>query len=202
MYLPDGSLASLNFNSKLDYPDTFMEDERVVYVSGEVYFDVKSVVNQLFIVNTRQARIEVMGTEFNVNTKGTGNHLEVLVKSGKVKLSKTDDPDQNIVIEPGYIGVLRNNTLEKRLNRDENYLAWTTGELIFKGHKLETVSSTLMKTYGITIEIADPEISSYRITTSFHGESIDTVLSVIVSTFNLNLEKKHDTEYIISGNSR
>lgn len=195
--LPDGSIAYLNYNSKLNYPKQFKANKRQVTLEGEVFFEVESDPSNPFIINTRNAQIEVLGTAFNVNTNLPDNKSEVLVQSGRVKIYKKNNRDQHIIIEAGYKGIISKKTLEREKNEDSNYLAWKTGRLIFKGQPLEHVIKTLMRTYNVQIKIKDPEINNYKITTHFTNESIDTVMDVIATTFNLKINKINDSEYVI-----
>ena len=89
VYLPDGSMAHLYYNSRVIYPKDFLENHRNVRIKkGEVYFDVERNPERPFVISARDARIEVLGTSFNVNTNFPDQKVEVYVQSGKVKLSR------------------------------------------------------------------------------------------------------------------
>ncbi len=199
--LPDGSMAFLNYNSKLNYPKQFKTNNRKVTINGEVFVDVESNPSNPFIIKTRNAQIEVLGTEFNVNTNLPDDKVEVLVRSGRVKVTGKNNQKQQVILEAGYKGIVSKNSVEKKKNEDPNYLAWTTGKLIFKGQKLQQVSKTLMRTYNVQIEIQEPKIKDYKITTNFTNESIDTVLDVIAATFNLKINKIDENEYVIKSDA-
>ena len=197
VYLPDGSLAYVHYGSMLNYPKHFEQPRRNVKVKGEVYFDVERNPAQPFIVSARDARIEVLGTSFNVNTNFSGKKVEVLVKSGSVKLSRENHSDQYLILEAGYKGILTPQSLKKTKNTDSNYIAWVTGRLTFKGQRLEEVVKTLMRTYNVNIRIEDPDIGDSKITTNFTNESIDTVLAVIATTFDLKVEQTGSNTYLL-----
>ena len=199
--LPDGSLAYLNYNSKLHYPKQFKSSMRQVTVNGEVFFNVENNTTRPFVINAYNAQIEVLGTSFNVNTNLPDNKVEVVVQSGRVKVARKNNQDEHLIIEAGFKGVVSENTLKKEKHDDLNYLAWTTGRLVFKGQELENVSKTLMRTYNVRINIKDPKIKNYKITTNFTNESIDTVLDVIATTFNLEINKIDENEYVIKSNA-
>ena len=197
VYLPDGSLAYVHYGSMLNYPKQFEQPRRSVKVKGEVYFDVERNPAQPFIVSARDARIEVLGTSFNVNTNFSGKKVEVLVKSGSVKLSRENLPGQYLILEAGYKGILTPQSLKKTKNTDSNYIAWVTGRLTFKGQRLEEVVKTLMRTYNVNIRMEDPGIGDSKITTNFTNESIDTVLAVIATTFDLKVEQTGSNTYLL-----
>jgi ferric-dicitrate binding protein FerR (iron transport regulator) len=199
--LPDGSLVYLNYNSKLHYPQQFKASMRQVTVNGEVFFDVENNTARPFVINANNAQIEVLGTSFNVNTNLPDNKVEVLVQSGRVKVARKNKQDEHLIIKAGFKGVVGENMLKKEKHDDLNYLAWTTGRLVFKGQELEQVTNTLMRTYNVRINIKDSKIKNYKITTNFTNESIDTVLDVIATTFNLNINKIDENEYVIKNNA-
>ena len=71
--LSDGSRVWLNSGSSLRYPVTFKGDSRTVHLAGEAYFEVatrpmRNGDRQPFRVITADQSIEVLGTEFNVNS--------------------------------------------------------------------------------------------------------------------------------------
>ena len=101
--LPDGSKAWLNASSSITFPTAFINKERVVQISGEVYFEVNPdpvslgsgsekkpfivYVNALRGGNGTGAMVEVMGTHFNINGYGDEPVIITTVLQGKVKVS-------------------------------------------------------------------------------------------------------------------
>jgi len=65
--LSDGTHVWINSGSSFRYPVCFGEDSREVSLIGEAYFDVTKGSSP-FMVNTHDARIEVLGTAFNVKS--------------------------------------------------------------------------------------------------------------------------------------
>jgi len=203
IYLPDGSMAYLNYNSRVTYPKNFLEEHRNIRIrKGEVYFDVERNPERPFVISARDARIEVLGTSFNVNTNFPDEKVEVYVQSGKVKLSREKDPGKYLILEPGYKGVLTPSSLKKVKNTDQNYIAWATGKLTFKNKRLEEVMQTLMRTYHVNIKAEDAGINNYKITTHFTQEPIDTVLTVIATTFNLEVEQTQNDTYVLRSHDK
>lgn len=66
MVLGDGTLVCLNSESELRYPVRFDGEERQVFLRGEGYFEVTKDPDHPFVVEVENARIEVLGTTFNV----------------------------------------------------------------------------------------------------------------------------------------
>jgi ferric-dicitrate binding protein FerR (iron transport regulator) len=200
IFLPDGSVVSLNDNSKIYYPKKFDVDERLVKVKGEAFFDIEKDPVKPFIISANKARIEVLGTSFNVRTDLPEDAVEVYVQSGIVEFYKKGNRKESVILNPGYVGILKDNKLIREKNNNVNYLAWKTGKMLFKENTLENVVNTLNNAYNVHIEIADPEISSLTLSASFENEPIQEVLNVISKTFDIQITKKGKHQYIIESN--
>ncbi len=197
--LPDGSKIFLNSNTYIRYANKFGTDNRAVYLKGEAYFEVVRNTKLPFIINTNKASVKVLGTTFNVNTGISGKQVEVFVESGKVQLNRKNKNENNIFIEPGYIGILSKNTLTKSRNTDTNYLAWKTRYLVFRDTKLEAVAKTLGNIYNTSIVFENEETANCRLTTTFNNQSLDSIMKVIKKTFNLEKIVKTRKGIIIIG---
>ncbi|MGB3464518.1 MAG: FecR domain-containing protein, partial [Cyclobacteriaceae bacterium] len=69
--LADGSEITLNKNSRLSVSESFNEHDRNVTLEGEALFSVsKHPDNLKFQVGTSTGQVTVLGTEFNIETKG------------------------------------------------------------------------------------------------------------------------------------
>ena len=88
VYLPDNSLVYLNDNTNLVYDEGFSLGKRTVYLEGEAFFKVSHNPEKPFIVYTRTAKTEVLGTSFNVKAHTGKDYTEVTVYSGKVGFTK------------------------------------------------------------------------------------------------------------------
>jgi len=195
---PDGSIAHLNNSTLVNYPNKFRKTNRLINIKGEAFFDVKSNPSKPFIIKAKKARIEVLGTSFNVRTNKNDN-VEVYVKSGKVKLSQVNNEQNYLIIEPGYIGVIAQDEIKKMKNDNQNYLSWVTKELYFKDTHLQEVAQTLEKTYNVKITIEESINSdSLSLTSTFDDESIHYILNVISRTFGIQVIQKNDKEYLLT----
>ncbi len=203
--LPDGSLVTLNGNSKLTYPSVFEGETREVTIMGEAFFDVASNQSKPFIIVAGQAKIKVVGTSFNVFAYPEEETVEVVVKTGKVEvshISKKPHGKEQIVLAPGEKVTLdkNKNTLQKSLNENPNYTAWFTHDLIFKNTMMDDVIDCLNKSYHVDIQANSPEIYDLKWTAHFTDQSIDYILEVIRLTFNLDLSSQEDTYILTSRN--
>ena len=104
--LPEGTRVWLNAGSKLKYPVRFDDEERVVELEGEGYFEVRPLPKSLsegeglsntpFIVKLRKGtKVEVKGTHFNINAYEDEKTIETVLLEGKVEVSWLASPNQN-----------------------------------------------------------------------------------------------------------
>ncbi|NQU51095.1 MAG: FecR domain-containing protein [Bacteroidetes bacterium] len=199
--LPDGSVVTLNSNSKLEFPKQFAGNVREVTIIGEAFFDVKPNPKKPFIINAGNTQVKVLGTSFNVCAYPETETVEVVVKTGKVQvIQKTDDllaENNEVFLTPGEKGTLFNesNLLEKSVNTDLNFLAWKTNDIIFNETPLGEVIRCLEKVYHIEIQLNETELNDLILTAHFDKKPIDFVLNVVRLTFNLELngENEHFT---------
>lgn len=160
--LADGVEVWLNSESQLKFPFSFTGDKREVWVSGEVYFKVTKDIHRPFIVHTPLYDIQVLGTEFNVNTYDSLHAATALVTGAINARTANGTP---ILVKPGYKAVLtRGNVFELSAFDSESQLSWMKGLYYFQNALLEDITPAIRRWYGITLVLDDPAISGLRFT--------------------------------------
>jgi len=185
--LPDGSTVHLKAHSKIDFEHQ-VSGTRKVILQGEAYFNVSYDPDKPFIVMTDQALVRVLGTSFSVQADPRNNQVKVLVESGRVLLSDRSDDERSLVIEPGFMGIITEDGLRKEENQNLNWLAWKTGKLVFRETRLDEVLNDLNHTFGTNIIYGDIKMAGCRFTGTFYNQPVDTLLQVLVTAFNLDIE--------------
>lgn len=103
--LPDGTHVWLNAQSSIRFPSVFAEDERIVEVRGEVYFEVARVSDGAkripFKVISGDQTIEVLGTRFNVISYDDEEMIETTLLEGSIKIKIGKDKGRGILLKPG-----------------------------------------------------------------------------------------------------
>lgn len=203
--LPDGTLVSLNSNTLLKYPKRFGKNTREVIIEGEAFFEVKPNKDKPFIIHAGNAQIKVLGTSFNVCAYPNAKLVEVIVKTGKVQVSNTTavtKQNNELILTPGDKGTLvfSSNALLKTTNQDPNFLAWKTHDLIFRATSLGEVISNLEKVYKVNIRLDDPKLNGLLLTAHFNDYSLDFILTVIETTFQMETQKVNG-QYILKAKS-
>ena len=143
--LPDITTVFLNAESRLRFPDRFVPgSERIVYLSGEAYFDVKRDPRSPFLVCLEHSAVKVTGTSFNVKAYPDDTNEATTLISGTVSMG-IGTTEQWIVLKPGeqgYYDATRKTLLQQTV--DVNYYtAWKDGVFAFYRQPLEEVMKTL-----------------------------------------------------------
>lgn len=102
-YLPDSSLVWLNKHSSLTYSSSFDGLERVVYLKGEAFFDVKRNPKQPFIIHAEETITKVLGTSFDLKAY-EGEDVQLTVVTGKVSFTAEQ---QTLLLLPKDKGIYR-----------------------------------------------------------------------------------------------
>jgi transmembrane sensor len=198
--LPDGSIVSLLKGSEIEYPSQFSENNREVRLEGEAYFNVKRDLSKPFIVSGGNARIEVLGTSFNVNTKAGSGEVSVVLTSGKVSLYFEGRESENIILHPGEKAEMNvaKKVITTGVNVDPNYMAWKTGRIVFDNSSLDQVIATLNKVYNQEFRLGNPQLSACSLTVTFDQQPLGSVIKVIEATLDVEITKV-DGAMIING---
>ena len=181
LVLPDSSVVWLNSESKLIYPDSFDGGKREVSLFGEAYFDIKENKNKRFIVNSRDVKVRVYGTCFNINAYSEQAITTTLV-SGSVKMSYKSSKEVDLT--PGYNGIYKyksNTLLTKKVNTDY-YTAWKDGVIIFRDTPMNEVITILEKWFGVTIKVKNQDIEQYRFTARLKNKTLEQILTLLTKS--------------------
>ncbi|NTW23762.1 MAG: DUF4974 domain-containing protein [Lentimicrobium sp.] len=191
--LPDGSEISLRKGSVIEYAADFDTKERKVKLEGEAYFKVKRNEKRPFIVAGNNARIEVLGTSFNVNTKAGDKQISVILTSGKVSIYFKGNKSNNTILNPGEKAEISTTTktITTVVNPDPNYLAWKNGKLIFDNTSLDQVIATLSNVYQKEIRLANQQLSGCSLTATFENQTLNSVLNVIKVTLGVEVTEEN-----------
>ncbi|WP_159519497.1 FecR family protein [Sunxiuqinia indica] len=191
--LADGTIVTLNRDSKINYPDQFGSNKREVFIEGEAFFEVTPDPNKPFIIRAGEATIKVLGTSFTVNAYPGSDRIEVIVATGKVQFSKNDigQSMNRLLLNPGEKGIFESvsKQLVKSLNADPNYLAWKTRSFVFSETSLKEVISQLNKVYRVQIELNDLSLNDLLLNAHFENEPLDFILKVISETHGLSVSR-------------
>lgn len=152
--LPDGTKVWLNAGTTLRYPSRFLEDERIVSLEGEAYFEVEKLKKEKtpFKVITNNQVVEVLGTEFNITAYSDERETKTTLVEGAVRLSPFEgDKGTAINLKPGEQGITVGKQLTKTKVDINQYTAWKNGLFDFTDQSLEVVMRQLSRWYDIEV---------------------------------------------------
>lgn len=186
--LSDGSLVTLNKESRVSYVRKFQGAQRLVSLEGEAFFDITRDTKRPFIVYINDVRVEVTGTSFNI--KGREDLTEVIVESGSVEVSRAG---REIALRAGEKTVSNSSgDLVKQQTRNLLYQYYRTNQFVCRATPLQELVDALNEAYETRITVPDPALQQLPITTVFENESLDDILKVIGDTFDITIHHEEN----------
>ncbi len=161
LMLSDGTEVWLNASSRLHFPFNFGSNTREVTVEGEAYFKVAKEANRPFIVHTRQADVQVLGTSFNVNTYTPGNDKTALVE-GSVQLQARNG--QKLKLEPGQQAEASGSALHAAPFEAEEVLSWMKGIAYYHRASIPELMEEASRFYGLSFTAAPGKFNDVQVT--------------------------------------
>lgn len=146
--LPDGTEVQLNAASKMSFPVAFTGNTREVTIQGEAYLSVAKDAKMPFIVHLPNSTIQVIGTEFNVNTYDK-THEQIALVKGAIKL-KSDST--TLMLKPGFaVRYQKGQRMQATRFDPEELLAWREGTYVFHAATIDEMCGVLKRWYGINV---------------------------------------------------
>jgi ferric-dicitrate binding protein FerR (iron transport regulator) len=197
-YLPDSSQIVLNKHSLLTYNSDFNEQDRVVHLTGEAFFEVKKAAGKTFTIHSGNTLTTVLGTSFTVSTQEGRTVVKVL--TGKVAFSSKDNPEATrVLLTPGLKAIeTGNGQISKSEIQDENFLAWKDNRLTFNNTSMKEVVATLESFFGVPIEVTDTRLLGCRFTGTYDNPSLQEIIDVLVVSVDLTYSQKNG-QYVFFG---
>jgi len=199
--LPDGTIVTLNSQSKVTYEKPFDGEVREIALVGEAYFDVAKDTLRPFIVKTGPVSTLALGTEFNIQAYPE-YPISISLIEGSVLVSNEEvvGLSEKLIPGEGILASLDNTVWQKDRFDLEATLAWMHKTLIFKNTSFKETIHSLEKWYGVEFKITGNMPEDVYITGKFKDESLKNILdgisystkytySIEGKTVNLNLTR-------------
>ena len=210
--LPDSSKVWLNADSKLSY-DAGMKSKntRLVYLTGEAYFDISPDKNHPFLIRTSRISLKVLGTAFNVMAYPGEKKCVTTLFRGSIELSLNEGAKQRIILKP-----FDQVSVAERVNSDTNIISissilpskpvqkkyvaensWMDNKLVFENETFEDIVPKLERWFNVEITIKSKKHARYKFTGAFTNETIHQALTVmqLIKPFNFTRHEKNITIY-------
>lgn len=190
--LPDDTEVILNAKSALSYNKKEWENKRILNLQGEAYFKVTK--GATFTVETANGIVEVLGTQFTVNTEAS--IFEVICYEGKVKVIHKDTEK---VLTQGVALRLIENKLED-WKSDNSEPTWLQQNSTFTNTPLLQVVRALEKQYNISINTAKIDAKRIRYTGGFTHNNLNKALQSVFVPLKIKFTFIQKNRIVLSDN--
>ncbi len=182
--LPDGSKVWLNSGSTMRYPEKFGNDNRIVELVGEGYFEVHADEEVPFLVNTPYFTVKATGTKFNIRAEKNFRSPSVTLVEGKVLVQKRNSAETGDLIsylQPNQHMIYDTLNGQFSIQTEDIYkhFAWKDGKLVFRNDNISEVARRISLQYNVDIEIKGTEIKKYRYRATFESEPLGELLRLL-----------------------
>jgi transmembrane sensor len=178
--LPDGSGVFLNAMSEIRYSEKDFQKNRTLRLNGEAYFEVKE--GSLFTVESKQGKIEVLGTSFNVHSRD--DYFKVTCLTGRVVVTAASTTD---TISRGESVLLIDNKYRKTREQDIlKILNWRDGEFYYESTELRFVLDEIERQFGVSINASG--VNNRLFTGSFYRGNLEEALQIVCIPLDLDFE--------------
>ncbi|MEP7256962.1 MAG: FecR family protein [Flavitalea sp.] len=155
--MSDGTKVWLNAASSLRFPTRFAGKERLVYLSGEAYFEVAKNTKMPFRVMTEDdMMVEALGTHFDIMAYNDERAVKTSLAEGSVRVTKQSD---TVLLKPSTMAVWQKDN--RKLSVDEadleKVLAWKNGMIEFREDDLPSIMRQISRWYDVDIHFTGHE---------------------------------------------
>lgn len=197
MTLADGTHIWLNSRSELTYPTNFNGKKREVRLKGEAFFNVTKQDRKKFIVNTGRCEVEVLGTQFNVESYEDDEFSTALMQ-GSVRITDSKDPDQVVMLTPNNSATLCNGKLRVSPISDFDAYSWKDGVITFRNILFKDLMRKLEKNYGIRIMVKSSKLDHYSCSGKFRiSDTVEAVLKALQQDAKFSFKQSNNNTIII-----
>lgn len=184
--LEDGSVITLQPESKLTLPTKFAPSERVVGLTGEAFFDIERDTLRPFFVYSREVVTKVLGTSFTITARESDKQITVAVKTGKVSVFTNrvkNKQSSEVILTPNQQAVYDRSEIVVTKELVEKPQVILEKPTIFMMKYNETpvseIFAALEKNYGVQIEYNESVLRNCVLTTTMSEEGLFERIQVI-----------------------
>jgi len=154
---------------------------------GEAFFNVVHKDNWPFVVSAGRTTTRDVGTAFSLHM--TENQaVDLIVSEGRVQVDSADVPgvEQSVpgteptMIEAGDIAVIHDREVSVTAHNElavERKLAWTRGELVWRGESLAQVVQEVNRYNRIQLRVGDPSIAQLPIGGTINPRDLESFIN-------------------------
>jgi len=191
--LSDGTQVWLSPESKLRYGQNYGRKTRNVILDGEGYFEVAKNQEKPFTVETRQLKVRVLGTSFNLEAYSNETMIRTTLVRGSLQI-ESELISKGILLAPGdriSLDVNSKQLTSEKVNT-EIYRLVKDGMIIFKRNTLAEVCRKLERWFMIPVELKGNDNQDLLFTAKFQDEPLEKILRILNLTIPINYQIMND----------
>lgn len=186
--LSDGTKVWLNAESKLIYPEQFSDQERIVFLEGEAFFDVSKQFKKAdrlqrvpFKVISKQQEVNVLGTQFNITAYPDEEEITTTLVEGAVNVGSRLAAKRYKLMPHQQAKWSKQGYTVKEVNVKE-FVDWLRGYFTFNQTPLKTAMAEIGRWYNIEISYRGNLDNIYFGGSFSRSKSLEDVLNILSST--------------------
>lgn len=188
--LADGSRLVLDSHSRV-VVSWHLRSRRAQLVQGQVLFNINKTLVRPFQVDVGTARIQVLGTRFNVLRDD--ERVSVSLLRGSIDLQSGLDPDRHIQLSPGEQVQVVRGELQPVVKPDmAQVLAWRDRRLVFAHTPLSEVIAQVRRYRQAPIRMDDPSLADLSVSGVFDTDKVEDLLALLPHILPLRIARDTD----------
>jgi ferric-dicitrate binding protein FerR (iron transport regulator) len=196
--LPDGTHVWLNSGSRLICSSDYNQNNRVVRLEGEAFFQVKKNTGIEFTVETERINIVARGTAFNVSAYSEDATIDVSLLQGKVILEGIPDDIFLTELAPDQQASVSKKDLTCTVQACDAAMEslWIRNKLKFENTPATEVFRKLERWYGVKIYAANRKndiFYGFTVKSESLREILDEINKITPIVYKVNGEEVHIT---------
>ncbi len=186
--LPDGSVITLNGNSRLKYQHAnLLNPGREVWMEGEGFFEVQSTPQKdRFTVHLDNLDVIVTGTQFNIHKRPY--KTEILLTEGSIEL-KSSATGELMKLVPGESATLEKGNIVRKSGNIPQVTGWKERKFIFENTSLEEIARSVEALYGIKVRIEGDTTSRKTISAILPADNLDIFVQSLEATQEFTVQR-------------
>ncbi len=190
--LPDNSSVILNAGSSISFSPSNWNENRIVSLKGEAFFDVKKGTK--FEVISEVGKVDVLGTSFNV--KARDNQYEVACFTGRVEVFYKESQASKVLTK-GLATKIDNRRLSEPFGFVESKVSgWQSGLFYFEATPLMKVFEEIERQFDVAL-VVEASLENRLYSGHFTTEELNKALEIICLPMNLQFKIEEGNKIII-----
>ncbi len=193
--LVDGTRVELGVESALRVRE-WSGPTREVFLSGEAAFTVVHDTARRFVVHSRNAVVEDLGTRFALRAYPDEPRVRVAVTSGEISLADSARTVREVLGAGDEAALDSIGRVAVKHHSDTTaMLAWTHDRFVVEATPLRDVARQLERWFDVRIELRDSAAASSRVTINMPATRLTDILGA--ATTPLGLVYSHDGRTVV-----